>query len=215
MFSPEFDIDYYWYAPPNYSLVQIVIALGQKSSVSKIVLEVDKLGYSSEVFVPHIQVLGGNSVNNLKNWGIWNLLEEGETSISPFSQKEFTLKNPITSHLVCLVLSLSQLPKGTKKNLLSETRLHLGRIQVLGKALQQHTKLLNPLTYIDQSEKAHYDNLFKKGVITQRIPIKALSTHFRSSGKILDIYIEQTLVSGFTILIKHGEEGPNTQVHLQ
>lgn len=197
--------------------VQIVIALSQKSSVSKLILHVDKLGYFHETAIPQIQVSGGNSISNLRNWGVWNL-SEGENMILPYSQKEFALKTPITCHLVCLHLSLPSIPFLSKVNrtfLDGELALHLGKIQVLGKPLQQHSKLLNPLTYVDPSEKTIYENLYKKKPATQRISVKPLSTHYRSGGRILDMCIEQTIVSGFTVLIRHGEEGPNTQVKPQ
>jgi len=109
----------------------------------------------------------------------------------------------------------------TKDKLKLESRewlpifLHLGRLRAFGTIcplnLLPH---VNPLLTITPAERIAHEKAFNAFPQKNRVQIRPLWAQYRSGRKILDMCIEPVLISGFSLLIRHGDEGAAAQVKL-
>ncbi len=97
----------------------------------------------------------------------------------------------------------------------AETFLHLGRIQIIG-CIAPTTSLAhcNPVSTAAPVDRVSYEKILPAIPAKPRTRIQArpLWAQYRSGRKMLDMCIEPMLIAGFSVFIRHGDEGATTQV---
>jgi len=192
----------FWKAPVTVRSVDIPIALPFNSMIYKIQLKVDQLGYS-EKDLPNIKIKIGPDMSNLAEILKWNLQTFDSSNFTAGQIVEYCFEKPAFGKIVSIEFKL-----GPKKDDDDTSFLHIGRIFILGRPIVGHTTLSNEdrktlKRLVATSTNPHQKN-FKHTNWTQ----------FRSQKRIQDIGLDLTLISGFCVTVKHGDDGYLSQVKM-
>ena len=72
----------------------------------------------------------------------------------------------------------------------------------------------NPLITATPAERITYEKLLQGTPVRSRSQARPMWAQYRAGKKILDMCIEPMIIGGFSVLIRHGDEGPSTQIKL-
>ena len=159
----------YWYAPNSESAVQIRIGLPHDSIILKILIEIDSLGYSKED-MPHINILTGHTITDLKLTTTWPLPSLYNT-LNPLETIEHILETPLQCRIITFQLSLPNI-NNNNNNIIPNNNspfLHLGRIKLLGCLVPRNDlQHYNPLSNANLNDKEFYDKMYQSIIPKQR-----------------------------------------------
>ncbi|KAL0477457.1 SAC9 [Acrasis kona] len=191
----------FWSSPVGIESVHIIVVLPCYAKINKITLLVDALGYNDQD-KPTIRVSLGERLPLLTFMGEWQL---PDGTISAHDRIDWDVSDLLTGYDMCRLVQFEvKIPKETKNN----NFIHLGRFYIYGQI--NAAPASSPL---NQKQLIQYERVINKKKKSSRVTIKTESKFYRQTST-LDLIIGQgvRVVSGFKILVSHGEQGSLSQV---
>eukprot|EP00761_Pharyngomonas_kirbyi_P010055 gb/GECH01010073.1/.p1 GENE.gb/GECH01010073.1/~~gb/GECH01010073.1/.p1 ORF type:complete len:1568 (+),score=218.06 gb/GECH01010073.1/:1-4704(+) len=205
--------DSHWFSCIGELSVNIIVVLPSYARVQKIAIVADRWGYRG-FDAPDIHISVAEQLPVFSSVGDWNISHSGasgeDTIVAPGQKIEYPMDYKGRVRLISLNVTLPWL-EGESANKYSEIRrLHLGRLLVFGTP----DKVTDPFSQLPKAAKEEYDTIMTIPSKIDRHLIRSEMQKFIREQNTLDISIDDAnqFLSGFIVDIKHGTEGPSSQV---
>jgi hypothetical protein len=130
-------------------------------------------------------------------------------NIKPHEDLLFELPTPVQSRIITIRM---RLPPTTEEK---KRQFHIGRLQVLGEVPfpTGSTAHSSPLAALSPMKRTEYDAALNKKLFDYKLAqVKPLWNQYRSGKMVLDICVEPVYIVGFSLLVRHGDDGVASQV---
>jgi len=216
LFHPHIlPLETHWHSKS--SSVTVFLCILRRCAIEQIVMVTDALGYSVRD-CPEIVISTGNVVDKMNPVATWNLREEHPSGIKPFTEVSFRFDIPQSSRLVSLKFTVPSteatasqppVPHHPGSAATSLPALHIGRLSFVIDDRWFEVPVVGESTtvstlYIEQIKSP------KTQVV--RNHVRPLHMRMRTSKMKTEFEIDPFHMYGFSMLVRHKDRRPNTQV---
>lgn len=121
----------------------------------------------------------------------------------------FELPTPVQCRIITIRMKLPAISEEKKR------QFHLGRLQVLGEVPfpTGSTTHSAPLATLSPMKRTEYEAAMTKKLFDYKLAqVKPLWNQYRSGKMVLDICVEPVYIVGFSLIVRHGDDGVASQV---